>query len=199
MKTILLDNGHGGIINGVYQTSGKRSPIWKDGSILYEGEFNRAIVNGIIEQLSKLGIPYVNIVPELTDIPLKERVKRANKYDPKKSVYISIHSNAGPAKAEGYELFTYFGQSKSDTCATIIAKKFQEEFPTIRFRSDYADGDIDKEASYYVLKHTNMPAILTENFFMTNEHECREYLMSDEGRKRIIRYHVEAIKAIIEY
>lgn len=197
MRTVLLDNGHGGVIDGVYQTSGKRSPIWGDGSILYEGEFNRAIVNGIIEELTRLNIPYVNICPELEDISLSERVKRANKYPD--GVYISIHSNAGPAGAEGYELFTYYGESKSDTFATIIAKKFQEEFPTIKFRSDYADGDIDKEAAFYVLKHTKMPAVLTENFFMTNEHECREYLMSEEGRKRIIRYHVEAIKEIVQY
>ena len=38
---VLLDNGHGGIINGEYQTPGKRSPVWADGSQLFEGEFNR--------------------------------------------------------------------------------------------------------------------------------------------------------------
>jgi hypothetical protein len=41
----IFDNGHGGIIDGVYQTAGKRSPLWPDGEILYEGEFNRSIVN----------------------------------------------------------------------------------------------------------------------------------------------------------
>ena len=58
---VLLDNGHGGIINGTYQTPGKRSPIWNDGSQLFEGEFNRAIVNGIIEELKILKIDFVNI------------------------------------------------------------------------------------------------------------------------------------------
>ena len=33
--TILLDAGHGSIINGHYQTAGKRSPIWEDGSCTY--------------------------------------------------------------------------------------------------------------------------------------------------------------------
>ena len=65
---VLLDNGHGGLINGVYQTPGKRSPTWSDGSVLYEGEFNRAIVHGIIKELIKLNIPYVNICPEDEDI-----------------------------------------------------------------------------------------------------------------------------------
>ena len=35
--TWLLDPGHGGIIDGVYQTAGKRSPKFPDGSVLYEG------------------------------------------------------------------------------------------------------------------------------------------------------------------
>ena len=61
---VLLDNGHGSLINGAYQTPGKRSPIWNDGSQLFEGEFNRSIVNGIIEELTKLRINFVNIAPE---------------------------------------------------------------------------------------------------------------------------------------
>ena len=40
---ILLDAGHGGIIDGKYQTSGKRSPKWKDGTQYFEGVGNRQI------------------------------------------------------------------------------------------------------------------------------------------------------------
>ena len=47
--TWLLDPGHGGIIDGVYQTAGKRSPKFPDGSVLYEGEFNRDVVGRIIK------------------------------------------------------------------------------------------------------------------------------------------------------
>ena len=45
----ILDNGHGGIIDGEYQTPGKRSPKWEDGTQLFEGEFNRAVVKRIIK------------------------------------------------------------------------------------------------------------------------------------------------------
>jgi N-acetylmuramoyl-L-alanine amidase len=41
--TVILDAGHGGIIDGVYQTHGKRSPIWEDGSQYFEGVGNRQI------------------------------------------------------------------------------------------------------------------------------------------------------------
>ena len=38
-----------------------------------------------------------------------------------------------------------------------------------------------------------MPAILTENFFMDNEDECKNILLKKEGRERIINWHIEAI------
>ena len=196
MKLVLLDNGHGGIINNEYQTAGKRSPVWKDGSILYEGEFNRYIVQGIMYKLNILGIPYVNLVPEQEDISLSERCARANSYGTD-SVLISDHSNAGGGK--GFSAYTYYGQSKSDEYATILYTEFAKEFPTLNVRTDFVEGDIDKEAGFYILKHTTMPAILTENLFMDNEHECIEYLLRPEGRARIIDFHVTAIKQIVEY
>lgn len=192
--TVLLDNGHGGLINGIYQTPGKRSPVWNDKTILYEGEFNRAIVNGIIEQLTILKIPYVNIAPEYTDVPLEERVKRANKYSRTKSFYLSVHSNAGGGS--GSEIFTSIGYTKSDSIATIFGNVFKEIFPERKLRTDYLDGDLDKESNFYVIKNTKMPAILTENFFMDNEDECKNLLMSGTGRKRIIDYHVKSIIAV---
>ncbi|WP_040253880.1 N-acetylmuramoyl-L-alanine amidase [Psychroserpens mesophilus] len=188
---VLLDNGHGGLINGAYQTPGKRKD-WNDKGIIYEGEFNRAIVNGIIEQLTFLKIPYVNIAPEYWDVSLKTRVNRANKYSASKSVYISIHSNAGGGT--GSEIFTSVKPTKSDAIATIFGEEYQKEFPDINLRTDFdSDGDLDKEVNFYVLKHTKMPAILTENFFMDNEDEFRTILNVREGRKRIIDYHVQAI------
>lgn len=42
--TIIIDEGHGGLIQGIYQTEGKRSPNFKElGGVLYEGIFNRAV------------------------------------------------------------------------------------------------------------------------------------------------------------
>jgi len=191
----LLDNGHGGVIDGLYQTEGKRSPTWDDDSILYEGEFNRAIVNRLIEMLTAERINYVNIVPELEDISLNERVKRANSYhDQCSCIYISIHTNAGGGR--GYEIYTSPGTTNSDKVATVFYQEFKTEFPRIKMRSDLSDGDVDKEANFYVLKNTKMPAALTENFFMDNEKECKKYLMTREGRDRIAQAHFEAISSI---
>ncbi|AXG70250.1 sporulation-specific N-acetylmuramoyl-L-alanine amidase [Kordia sp. SMS9] len=191
---VLLDNGHGGLINGTYQTPGKRSPIWNDGSQLFEGEFNRAIVNGIIEELTALRIPYENLAPEYRDVTLQTRVRRANKYGSRNCFYISVHSNAGGG--HGSEIFTSVRNTRSDAIATVFGEEYKRVFPNRRLRTDFSDGDLDKEKNFYVLKNTRMPAILTENFFMDNEEECKAILMTREGREKVIRYHVDAIKRV---
>ena len=66
--TILLDPGHGS------DTPGKRSP---DARFL-EYAFNRDIAARVASKLTTLGLNTEIIVPELTDIPLKERVSRIN-------------------------------------------------------------------------------------------------------------------------
>lgn len=187
---VLIDNGHGSLINGVYQTAGKRKN-WQDKGIIYEGEFNRAIVNGIIEELTFLKIPYVNIAPEYRDVRLETRVKRANKYPASNSFYLSLHSNAGGG--HGSEIFTSPGNTKSDKIATIFGEEYQKEFPNRTLRTDFSDGDLDKERRFYVLTKTKMPAILTENFFMDNFEEFKDILNTREGRQKIIDYHVKAI------
>ena len=188
---VLLDNGHGGLINGEYQTPGKRSPVWDDGSQLFEGEFNRSIVARIVESLTSLTIPYVVIAPEVRDVKLATRVKRANEIQDNSSFYLSIHSNAGGGN--GAEFFTSPGETTSDKIATIFGEEYKKTFPQKRLRADYSDGDLDKEASFKVLKKTRMPAVLTENFFMDNEEECKEILMTKQGRDLIAEFHVNAI------
>jgi len=187
---VLLDNGHGALINNSYQTPGKRKD-WGDKGIIYEGEFNRAIVNGIIEQLTFYKIPYVNLAPEYRDVTLQTRVNRANKYPKSKSFYLSVHSNAGGG--HGSEMYTSPGDTKSDTIATVFGEEFVNEFPNGRLRTDFSDGDLDKERRFFVLTKTKMPAVLTENFFMDNFEEFRDLLNTKAGRERIINYHVSAI------
>ncbi len=188
---VLIDNGHGGFINGVYQTPGKRSPIWEDGTQLFEGELNRAIVNDLIELLTRYRIPYVHICPELRDVTLKTRVKRANVYKNEACFFLSIHSNGGGGS--GGEIFTAPGQTLSDSIASIFGEEFTKVFPDYPLRTDFSDGDLDKEDRFYVLTQTAMPAILTESFFMDNERECREILLTKKGRAKIVEYHIRAI------
>jgi len=187
-----LDAGHG------CDTPGKRSPKFEDGSQLMEWEFNRAIVQGIIKELKKLDIEYFEVTPEDIDIPLKKRCDRVNKYQPKrKKVLISIHANAhGNGKeftdASGWEVFTTKGVTKSDAIAEVVAKNAKKTLKDMKMRFDITDGDLDKEADFYIIKGVSCPAILTENGFMTNKKEAK-LMMSEDFRKKIIKVHVDSI------
>lgn len=190
---VMLDNGHG------KETAGKRSPVWKDGKQLFEYEFNRDIVRRIAKQLSAEGIQYRIIVPEENDISLSERARRANEiYDQAngKAFLLSVHANAGGGT--GWECYTSVGLTKADELATILCEEATREFQPDgwRMRFDYSDGDPDKESQFAILVKTKAPAVLTENFFMDTEKDCR-FIMSETGRERIAKMHVAAIKRII--
>ena len=124
----LFDNGHGGIINGVPQTAGKRSPLWPDGTQLFEGEFNRSIVKRLMDLCDQYNISYVNLVPEEEDIPRSERIKRANDiYDENRNcIYLSVHANAGGGR--GWEIYTSQGETRSDKIATVFFASIKKEF-----------------------------------------------------------------------
>jgi N-acetylmuramoyl-L-alanine amidase len=191
---IILDNGHG------METPGKRSPVWSDGKQLFEYEFNRDIVRRIEGALNERGIANVVLVPEWNDIPLTDRVKRANeiaKGNKGGAILISVHANAGGGT--GWEVYTSPGQTKADPLATILYNEAEKEFAPDcwKMRADHSDGDPDKESNFYILTKTSCPAMLSENFFMDTEKDCR-FIMSAEGRQRVANVHVRAIEKMIE-
>ena len=189
---MIIDNGHG------VDTAGKCSPVWSDGSKLWEYEFNRDVAARIAYHCKMDGIKFRMLVPEMRDISLAERCKRANAiYDSiaEECFLLSIHANAG--RGTGFEVWTSKGKTKSDAYADIFMEEAERELKEFKMRKDYTDGDSDKEDKFYILRHTKMPAILTENLFMDNERDCR-FLLSDEGRERIAEFHFRAIKRIVD-
>jgi N-acetylmuramoyl-L-alanine amidase len=196
----ILDPGHGGIdANGNYTTEGKRSKVWPDGKQYFEGVGNRIIAKYVEEELKDLHIDYdFTVLPEdPRDIPLKKRSDKANELNKNfkgKSITWSIHSNGYKKEsANGYEVFTSPGQTKSDFIADILFREFAKEFPDLNPRTGYGpDGDVDKEAKFWILTKTHGRAVLLESMFHTNEKECR-ILMSDEGKRKIAKAIVRAI------
>ncbi len=193
----ILDNGHG------EDTAGKRSPIWADGSQLFEYEFNRDIVGRVARLLDADGIQYEVLVPELEDISLRERCQRENRLFDKHSgntVLFSIHANAGDGT--GWECYTSRGETQADRIAStmcrwaeaLIGKHSVDGF---KLRTDLSDGDPDKEAGFYILKHSKSPAVLSENFFMDTERDYR-FINSKRGRELIAQIHYKTIKTILE-
>lgn len=189
---VILDNGHGA------ETAGKCSPIWADHTQLKEYEFNRDVTALIAYKCKMAHIPFVMLVPEYSDISLAERVKRADAvYRKDRGAFLfSIHANAGGGT--GWEAWTSKSKTKSDEYATILYEEAERAFgKEWKIRKDTLDGDPDKESQFYILKHTKCPAVLSENFFMDTERDCR-FIMSHEGRERIAEVHFRAIKRIFD-
>jgi len=186
----VLDPGHG------KTTPGKRSPKWPDGTQLFEYEFNRDIVRRIGNSLLNSGIYHIWTTLSNYDMPLENRVHLANRavHTHKHVIYVSVHANAGGGT--GWEVFTSKGNTDSDQYAEIFFNKMKKEFPNMTFRADYLDGDSDKEENFYVLRKTICPAVLTENFFMdTYDPDCK-ILLSEDGREKIAKGHINAINEI---
>lgn len=196
MRMIILDAGHG------FDTPGKRSPIWEDGSYLLEWKYCRAIVNEIAKRLKVLGIPFHILVPEDNDIPLRTRVQRANKVAAENGIsqtlLVSVHLNAAQQinSASGWEIHTSPGETRSDEYARIFWETAKEilgdKFP---MRGDFEDGNPDRDSSFAIIRDTACPAVLTENLFMNTEKDC-QFLMSSLGEKSIIDIHVKSIAQI---
>lgn len=195
-KTVVLDNGHGGVINGIYQTAGKRSPNYSRG-VLYEGVFNRWVVNRVKEELDRLKIPYYHISPEDRDVSLETRVIRANNiyYKNKDTYILSVHANAGGGV--GVEGFTTRGYTGSDPIGEIILSNLENDLVGQRMRFDRSDGDKDKEVNYYILRKPIMSAFLLECGFMDNESDYNN-LWDRVYIDTLVKSLVRSIKQIYE-
>lgn len=90
---------------------------------------------------------------------LSLRCQMANEWGAE--LFISIHCNASDnASAHGSEVYSY----QSGTMAARYARRIQNALVS---RLKTADRGA-KTAGYYVLKHTNCPAVLVETAFITN-------------------------------
>lgn len=195
----IIDAGHGGIDkNGNYTTDPKIGKQWtfEDGLNIKEGVTNRAIATKLVSRLDFLGVDFALVYDDVADVSLGERCRRVNNLvakTAKKSVFISIHSNAG--KGKGFEVFTSVGQDKSDLCANVFCEVIQSTFPAKPLRADKVDGDLDKEANFFVISPTNNKAtarVLLENLFFDNRAEA-EILLSPAGQQSLADYICTAI------
>lgn len=213
---IVVDYGHGGVIDGQYQTAGKQytftdySEYW-----VGEGVVNRKSAVYLIRYALEAGVRVWDAVAqkewlvapktwmdlEQQDTPLSTRVAFANGGERRKAVYLSLHSNAigdssvgSSLSARGVSFYTSIGQTGSDAIATSLYSSFLGIVsPSIPIRSgDWSDGDIDQEANFYVLRNTASAAILGEVGFFTNITDAR-FLDGVFGPQRIGRAYLSGV------
>jgi hypothetical protein len=76
--------------------------------------------------------------------------------------------------------------------------KFKEKFGQISIRMKDSDGDPDMEAQFSVPVKIKIPAVFTENLFMDNAEECKNLLMTEEGKDHMVQTHFSAIPEMEE-
>ena len=188
---ILIDPGHG------RNTPGKCSP---DGRFR-EYQYTREIAAAVVARLQALGHDAEVLVPEFEDIPLSERVRRVNTWCRRLGkdnvILVSVHVDAAGSdgqwhNATGWSCYTSPGQTAGDRLADCLYRAAEKHLQGHKIRTDYSDGDADKEAWLYILNRTKCPAALVECGFMDNR-ESLQFLVSPEGKKVIISVIVDGI------
>lgn len=187
---ILIDNGHG------EETPGKRSP---DGSFR-EYAWAREVARMVCDLFQAEGYDARLLVPEERDVPLAERCRRANKFDKRKSLLVSIHNNAAGdgrrwLSARGWSIFTTRGITEADRLAERLWFRAKSIFRWPLTVRSYSSQQLahDFEADYYIILHSYMPAVLVEHFFMDNREDVA-YLQTAAAKAACAEVIVEGVK-----
>lgn len=172
---IAIDAGHG------WNTPGKRTP---DG--MREYEFNRETALFLQKNINA---DTLFVHHDSYDIPLAKRVQKAN--EARADLYVSIHANAyGESWTSAHGIETYVYTSRPPA-ALNIAQSVQHELVASTGRRDRGV----KAANFYVLRKTNMPAILIEAGFMTNREEAA-LLKTSQYRQTCAQAIADGIKRV---
>ena len=188
---VLIDNGHG----DPPLTGGKCSPDNR----LKEYHYCREIAQRVSRELTLNGIDAILITPEQTDIPLKERVRRVNawcnKLGPKNVVLVSIHNNGAGMDGKWHAArgFSVFVSKNASADSKRLGQIFTDNATDLELMGNRC-VPIEKYwvQSLAMTRDTNCPAVLTENLFQDNKEDVA-YLLSEDGKKAIVKLHVDSI------
>ncbi len=178
-QKICIDPGHGGTDPGAVGYVTEKT-INLDTSLKYKAWLN------LDTQDTAGGGAWTVIMTRSTDatVSLEGRVAYANNNSANR--FLSIHSNAATAAANGSETFSYtYGSSYSHD----LRNKTQYEL--ITHGGLYNRGN--KTASYYVIRYTSMPSALTELGFVTNQTDSNS-LGSSTWRNEVAKGFLHAIQ-----
>lgn len=156
-----------------------------------EAEFARDISRRICARLSADGIKYHLLVPELIDISIMERVRRANRVSDETEgdcFIISIHSNASKDRSEIYA-------TKSCKTSRMIAETLAE---CCKYQIDGANvftaiSNGEETQTLSILGKARCAAVVS------NLHNVMKDKISDEQKDQIAEYHFNAIKHIVRW
>ena len=162
---IMIDPGHGGKDSGAVGIFPTLKVIEKNLTMHY--------AHALGEHLSNMShkVTLTRVFDKF--VSLEQRVKMSQIFN--SDLFLSIHCNSNVGTpASGFEIWTSKGKTKSDKLADMIFDRLLNSIIfKLNCRIDKSDGDPDKEADFYVLKHTSCPAVLLELGFINNEKDAR--------------------------
>ncbi|MGF1515984.1 MAG: DUF3747 domain-containing protein [Elainellaceae cyanobacterium] len=162
---VAIDPGHGGRDPGAVGIGG-----------LQEKEVVRDISDQVVRLLEQAGIATVMTRPGDQEVDLEPRVAIAERSNA--DIFVSIHANAismSRPQVNGIETF-FYSSAEGRRLATAVQDRLIRE-----------TGSVDrgvKEARFYVISNTSMPAILVETGFVTGTEDAAR-LRSSSGRRQI--------------
>ncbi|MEJ8547574.1 N-acetylmuramoyl-L-alanine amidase [Brevibacillus borstelensis] len=168
---IVVDAGHGGKDQGA---KGVKGNIEKD--------FTLAVANKLVPLLKQYPEFQVEATRS-TDVylTLDERVAFANERNA--DLFLSIHANSFTKTTTG-GTETYYYNANSKSLAEVVHRHLQAA-------TQFQNRGV-KKTGFYVIKHTTMPAVLTETGFLSNPAENAK-LTSPEFQQKV----AEALAAAI--
>lgn len=176
-KSVLIDPGHGGEDPGaVYPLATTDTAAAQ----IKEKDLNLEISLMLYDLLRESGVRVALTRYEDLTLELADRVEMANSLAP--SLFIGIHHNAAPDPSEKGTL-TMFNPARDYAAYGITGEKaarlLQEEMVG---KLETADGGLREMGNSKVLSETEMPSVIAEIAYMTNESD-RQKLMTEEFRK----------------
>lgn len=173
---VVIDAGHGG---------------WEPGA--GNGKLNeKDVVLDISLEIEKLlaqkNIEYLMIRTDDTYVSLEDRAKIAN--DKKGKLFISIHNNSFTDSAQSGILTAY---NPNSPIGKDIAQVMQSKISHMGMKN----RDIMSRPNLYVLRHTEMPALLLEIGFISNKKDLK-LLTDEEFQQKCARQIVSGIEEILE-
>lgn len=177
MKKVVLDAGHGGADSGAI------------GGGIYEKDINLDVAKLVQAKLMKKGIYVYMTRTKDETMSLEDRVNYSNEIEP--DIFISIHTNS-TVKEDIYGLETHYFKDNSYNLAEVIHGEFAS--PKNLKKWDTLDRGVIK-SRFYVINHTEAPAILIEMGFISNLDERSKLIK--KGRKEDIADSI--VDGILEY
>lgn len=161
---IIIDPGHGGHDVGTQSVS---KPRYQEKSL------NLVTAKFVESYLIQLGYRVIMTRKDDTFVSLDKRAQLANKNKP--TLFVSIHYNSAPsAEAKGVEVFYFQSNDNKNKQRVAKSKRLAQLILKNVIAQTKAPSRGVKHGNYAVIRETNMPAVLIEGGFLTNEAELQQ-------------------------